>query len=262
MMVMESTVISTNQITKIYNEGKKSELYAVKDLTVNIKKGEIYGLLGENGAGKTTTVRILTTMIKATSGTATVFGNDVVSQSSDVRKHIGSLPQDSGLYEEFSAIENMNFIAQLRGLDSEEKKVQIEKLIQLVGLEERQNDRVETYSGGMKRRLMIARAMIGDPEILFLDEPTAGIDVLVSRRIRNIIKKLSREQNITVVLSTHDMLSAERLCDRVGVLHKGVLVAEDSPANIVSQHAGDGGDLEDAVVNLIGWKGDMDEVDE
>lgn len=260
MIIMESAVISTNQITKIYNEGKKSELYAVKDLNLNIKEGEIYGLLGENGAGKTTTVRILTTMIKATSGTATVFGNDIVSESSDVRKLIGSLPQDSGAYEEFSALENMNFIAQLRGLKDPEKQEKIAQLLHLVGLDDRQHDRVETYSGGMKRRLMIARAMLGDPKILFLDEPTAGIDVLVSRRVREIIKRLSRDQNITVVLSTHDMISAERLCDRVGILHKGVLVAEDTPANIVKQHAGDGGDLEDAVVELIGWKGDMDEV--
>ena len=259
-MAMESIAISTDKISKIYDLGKKNEVHAVSNLDLHIKKGEIYGLLGENGAGKTTTVRILTTMIRATSGTAKIFDQDIVAQSSTVRKFIGCLPQDAGLYEEFSAIENLNFIAKLRGIDPSEIPSQIESLIYLVGLEERQNDRVETYSGGMKRRLMIARAMLGDPQILFLDEPTAGIDVLVSRRLRQIIKKLATEKNITVMLSTHDMMSAERLCDRVGILSKGVLVAEDTPSNIINKHSTENGDLEDAVVNIIGWKGDMDEV--
>lgn len=257
---MESIAITTHQISKIYNLGSKDEIQAVKNLNLKIKKGEIYGLLGENGAGKTTTVRILTTMIKATSGTAKIFDKDVVTQSSIVRKYIGCLPQDAGLYEEFSAIENLKFIAKLRGLKKDEIETQIQDLIKLVGLEDRQDYRVETYSGGMKRRLMIARSMLGNPQVLFLDEPTAGIDVLVSRRVREIIKTLAKEKNITVLLSTHDMISAERLCDRVGILHKGVLVAEDSPSAIINNHA-DGGDLEDAVVSIIGWKGNtVDEV--
>ncbi|MHA1996399.1 MAG: ABC transporter ATP-binding protein [Candidatus Hodarchaeales archaeon] len=258
---MEAVAISTNKLSKIYNLGKKNEVHAVSDLVLNIRKGEIYGLLGENGAGKTTTVRLLTTMIKASSGSAKIFGYDIETQSDIVRKFLGCLPQDAGLYEEFSAIENLRFIAKLRGIDSAEIPSQIESLIQLVGLEERQKDRVETYSGGMKRRLMIARAMLGDPQILFLDEPTAGIDVLVSRRVREIIKTLAKEKNITVLLSTHDMISAERLSDRVGILHKGVLVAEDTPASIINKHATENGDLEDAVVNIIGWKGDKDEED-
>ncbi|MHA1967589.1 MAG: ABC transporter ATP-binding protein [Candidatus Hodarchaeales archaeon] len=258
---MEAVAISTDKLSKFYNMGKKNEVKAVSNLDLTIKKGEIYGLLGENGAGKTTTVRLLTTMIKASSGTAQVFGYDIVSQSDIVRKYIGCLPQDAGLYEEFSAIENLNFIAKLRGIHPEEIPSQVESLIQLVGLEERQKDRVETYSGGMKRRLMIARAMLGDPQILFLDEPTAGIDVLVSRRVRGIIKQLATEKGITVLLSTHDMISAERLCDRVGILHRGVLVAENTPSSIIKEHATENGDLEDAVVNIIGWKGDKDEED-
>ncbi|MHA2055104.1 MAG: ABC transporter ATP-binding protein [Candidatus Hodarchaeales archaeon] len=258
---MEAIAISTDKISKIYNLGKKNEVQAVNDLDLSIKKGEIYGLLGENGAGKTTTVRILTTMIKPTSGTASIFDHDIVTHSDMVRKYIGCLPQDAGLYEEFSAIENLRFIASLRGIAPEEISSEIATLINLVGLEDRQNDRVETYSGGMKRRLMIARAMIGDPQILFLDEPTAGIDVLVSRRVREIIKKLAIEKGITVLLSTHDMISAERLCDRVGILHRGVLVEEDTPTSVINRHAMENGDLEDAVVNIIGWKGDKDEED-
>ena len=127
-------------------------------------------------------------------------------------------------------------------------------------MEERKNERIETYSGGMKRRLMIARSMIGEPQVLFLDEPTAGIDVLVSRRVRGIIKTLAKQNNITVLISTHDMISAERICDRVGVLHKGVLVAEDTPEKIIQKYAKEQNDLEDAVVNLIGWTGESDEV--
>ncbi|UCE14992.1 MAG: ABC transporter ATP-binding protein [Candidatus Heimdallarchaeota archaeon] len=257
---METIAIATDRLSKIYNMNRKNEVQALRDLNIRIKKGEIYGLLGENGAGKTTTVRILTTMIKATSGTASIFENDVVTESSAVRKMLGCLPQDAGLYEEFSAIENLDFIAKLRGLKQEDRKTQITNLIKTINLEERKNDRVETYSGGMKRRLMIARAMIGEPQVLFLDEPTAGIDVLVSRRVREIIKTLAKQNNITVLMSTHDMISAERICDRVGVLHKGVLIAEDTPPKIIQEYAGEQNDLEDAVVNLIGWTGDSDEV--
>jgi len=257
---MNSIAITTKDLTKIYNLGKENEVIAVQNLNISVKRGEIYGLLGENGAGKTTTVRILTTMIKSTSGKAYIFGNDVVTNSSIARKYIGCLPQDAGLYEEFSALENLGFIASLRGLSDIERKEEIARLIKLVGLEERKRDRVETYSGGMKRRLMIARSMIGNPQILFLDEPTAGIDVLASRKLREIIKLLSKKRNTTIILSTHDMISAERLCDRVGVLNKGILVAEGTPKDLIKQYAGPDGDLEDAVVNLIGWTGEMDEV--
>ena len=259
-MSTDNLSITTNRLSKIYNLGKKSEVHALTDLNISIKKGEIYGLLGENGAGKTTTVRILTTMVRATSGTASILNHDVVTDSNIVRRLIGCLPQETGLYEEFSAIQNLNFIAELRGLTNEERKLQINNLIELVDLEERKDSRVETYSGGMKRRLMIARAMIGEPQVLFLDEPTAGIDVLVSRRVRQVIKTLVKKLNTTVLLSTHDMISAERLCDRVGILHKGVLVAEDTPANIIKEYAKERNDLEDAVVNLIGWTGEFDEV--
>ncbi|MHA2337469.1 MAG: ABC transporter ATP-binding protein [Candidatus Hodarchaeales archaeon] len=256
---MSTIAISTADLNKIYNQGKKNQVHALNDLNLSINQGEIYGLLGENGAGKTTTVSILTTMIKMSSGSAKIMGNDVVSESKEVRKLIGCLPQDTGLYEEFTAVENMDFIANLRKLDEETKEQQITELIRIVGLEERQKDRVETYSGGMKRRLMIARSLIGNPSILFLDEPTAGIDVLVSRRIRQIVKKLARDRNITILLSTHDMLSAERLCDRVGILHKGKLVAEGPPEEIVRKYSPENRDLEDAVVNLIGWTGDQEE---
>ena len=258
---MEAIAVSTNNLTKVYNQGKANEVVALNNLNLSVRKGEIYGLLGGNGAGKTTTVRILTTMIRATSGSAKVLDHDIIKNSREVREIVGCLPQDAGLYEEFNAIENLDFIAQLRGLDSQKRKHQREELIQLVGLEKRKNDRVETYSGGMKRRLMIARSMIGNPEILFLDEPTAGIDVLVSRKVRELIKQLATNKNITTVVSTHDMIFAERLCDRVGIIRKGKLVAEDTPSAIVEKY-GDGGDLEDAVVHLIGWVGDEDEEEE
>ncbi|MFW9996709.1 MAG: ABC transporter ATP-binding protein [Candidatus Odinarchaeota archaeon] len=257
---METIAIQTTNLNKIYNAGRKNEVHAVKNLNMEIKRGEIYGLLGENGAGKTTTVRILTTMMKATSGSASILGHDVADESSRVRQLVGCLPQDAGLYEEFSAVENLEFIAELRGLDKETRKGQIGEMLDLIGLEERKSDRVETYSGGMKRRLMIARAVLGNPEVLFLDEPTAGIDVLVSRRVRELIVTFAKQKNMTVMISTHDMISAERICDRVGILHRGRLVAEDTPARIITEHAKETGDLEDAVVKLIGWTGDQEEV--
>lgn len=259
MIPMEPIAIYTEALNKIYNQGKKNQIHAVKDLDLCIKKGEIYGLLGENGAGKTTTVRILTTMMRATSGIAKVFGHDVVSESSTVRRLVGCLPQDAGLYEEFSAIENLEFIAELRGLNERERRSQIDELLELIDLENRKNDRVEAYSSGMKRRLMIARSMLDNPDVLFLDEPTAGIDVLVSRRIRELIKTLATTKSITVLLSTHDMISAERTCDRVGILQKGMLIAEDTPTEIIKKYAGEEGDLEDAIVNLISWKGDQED---
>lgn len=255
---MESVAIYTEALNKIYNQGKKNQVHAVKDLDLRITKGEIYGLLGENGAGKTTIVRMITTMIRATSGKAEVFGHNVISEANIIRRMVGCLPQDAGLYEEFSAIENLEFIAELRGLNQAEKRTQIEELIELIGLENRKNDRVETYSGGMKRRLMIARSMLGNPEVLFLDEPTAGIDVLVSRRIRELIKILATTKNITVLISTHDMITAERICDRVGVLKNGKLIAEDTPTEIIRKYAEEKGDLEDAVVNLVSWTGEQE----
>ncbi|MHA1977615.1 MAG: ABC transporter ATP-binding protein [Candidatus Hodarchaeales archaeon] len=257
---MENSAIQAVKLNKIYNIGRSSEIHAVNDLSFEIKKGEIYGILGENGAGKTTTVRILTTMMKATSGTASIFGQDVVENSSNVRRMVGCLPQDAGLYEEFNAIENLNFTAELRGLDKKARKNQIKELLSLIGLTERQNDRVETYSGGMKRRLMIARAILGNPKVLFLDEPTAGIDVLVARRVRELIKTFAKEKHMSIMISTHDMISAERVCDRVGVIHRGKLVAEDTPAGIIEKYAHKNGDLEDAVVELIGWKSDQEDV--
>ena len=257
---MESYAIYTNEMNKIYNAGQTNEIHAVKNLTLKIKQGEIYGLLGENGAGKTTTVRVLTTMMKATSGMAYILGKDVVTESSKVRQIVGCLPQDAGLYEEFNSVENLDFTAQLRGLDKETRRNQIDELLSLVGLTDRKNDRVDTYSGGMKRRLMIARAILGNPKVLFLDEPTAGIDVLVARRVRELIKSFAKQKNMTVMISTHDMISAERLCDRVGVLHRGELVAEDTPEGVVEEYAKESGDLEDAVVKLIGWKGDQEDI--
>jgi ABC-2 type transport system ATP-binding protein len=260
VILVENYAIQAINLNKIYNAGHSSEVHAVKNLSFEIKRGEIYGILGENGAGKTTTVRILTTMMKATSGSASIFGQDVVKNSNSVRRMVGCLPQDAGLYEEFNAVENLDFVAQLRGLDKESRKTQIKELLSLIRLTERKNDRVETYSGGMKRRLMIARAILGNPKVLFLDEPTAGIDVLVARRVRELIRTFAKQKNMSVMISTHDMISAERLCDRVGVLHRGELVAEDTPTGIIDTYAQESGDLEDAVVKLIGWKGDQEDL--
>lgn len=256
---MVQYAIETFALNKIYNRGKKNEIRAISNVNLQIPQGQIYGLLGENGAGKTTTVSILTTMIKATSGMAKVMDYDVVNDSKIVRRYIGCLPQDAGLYEEFNCIENLYFTGKLRGIKNPELLEEIESLLNLVGLEHRKKDRVETFSGGMKRRLMIARSLLGKPSVLFLDEPTAGIDVLVSRNIRTLIKDLAKNRNITVLLSTHDMISAERICDRVGILHKGNIMAEGTPDEIITKYSNGSRDLEDAVVNIIGWTGSVEE---
>jgi len=208
------------------------EIPAVEDISFDIQHGELFGLLGPNGAGKTTTVKMLTTLLIPTAGSARVLGWDVVADAQEVRKHIGFIfGGERGLYWRLSAIDNLRYFASLYGVEPDVTKKRIPYLLELVGLKDRGNERVEGYSRGMKQRLHVARTLLHDPEVLFLDEPTIGLDPVGARDFRQVIRDL-RDAKKTILLTTHYMFEADALCNRVGVINKGELVALDSPANL------------------------------
>jgi ABC-2 type transport system ATP-binding protein len=214
------------------------EVMAVEDISFDIKSGELFGLLGPNGAGKTTTVKMLATLLIPTQGIATILGYDVVKDANEVRKHIGFIfGGERGLYWRLSGIDNLRYFASLYGVEPEISKKRIPFLLEMVGLEGRGNERVEGYSRGMKQRLHVARTLLHDPEILFLDEPTIGLDPVGARDFRQVIRNLQSEKK-TILLTTHYMFEADSLCQRVAVIDKGVIVALDSPSEL-KKHVAD-----------------------
>lgn len=214
------------------------EVMAVEDISFDIKSGELFGLLGPNGAGKTTTVKMLATLLIPTKGTATIMGNDVVKNAQEVRKHIGFIfGGERGLYWRLSGNDNLRYFASLYGVEPDVSKKRIPYLLEMVGLEDRGNERVEGYSRGMKQRLHVARTLLHDPEILFLDEPTIGLDPVGAREFREVIRNLQSEKK-TILLTTHYMFEADSLCERVAVIDKGIIVAMDSPTEL-KKHVAD-----------------------
>jgi ABC-2 type transport system ATP-binding protein len=210
------------------------EIEAVRGVSFEIAEGELFGLLGPNGAGKTTTIKMLITLLIPTSGTARVLGLDVVKDAREVRKRIGYVfGGDRGLYERLSAYDNLRYFAELYGVPPREQRQQIEKLLELVGLEGRDRERVEGYSRGMRQRLHIARGLLHDPPVVFLDEPTIGVDPVGARDLRATIASLT-EAGKTVLLTTHYMFEADSLCDRIAVINKGIIVAEGTPGDLKS----------------------------
>jgi ABC-2 type transport system ATP-binding protein len=210
------------------------EIKALDGLTLTIGKGEVFGLLGPNGAGKTTTIRILTSLSNPSSGKCSINGYDVMENPLDVKREIGVAPQHLNLDSELTGRENLDFYGRLHGMKKREREKRIEELLKFVGLKERGDDLVEGYSGGMKRRLLIARALMHRPRVLFLDEPTVGLDPQTRRRIWDTIRTLKRD-NITVLLTTHYIEEAEMLCDRVGIIDKGKLIALGTPDELKRQ---------------------------
>ena len=215
--------IRTEGLTRDYGE-----LRAVDHLDLTVQQGELFALLGPNGAGKTTTIRLLTGLIRPTSGTAFVDGLDVWENLLEVKSRVGVVPERSNLYNELSARENLVFVAKLYGLPRRSWRSRADELLAEFGLAERANAPFAALSGGMKRRLTIAAAMVHRPSILFLDEPTTGLDVQSARALRAMIHDL-RSSGVTLLLTTHLIAEAERLCDRVGILVSGKLIAVDTP---------------------------------
>jgi ABC-2 type transport system ATP-binding protein len=219
-------VIDVKGLTKRFGK-----LVAVDHINFEIGKGEFFGFLGPNGAGKTTTIRILTGLSKPTEGKASILGFDINSRIVEAKKYIGVVPEISNLYDEFSAIDNLLFMAQLYGVPRTQRRKRAEGLLKTFGLDERKNNLLRTFSRGMKRALTIAAALIHNPEILFLDEPTVGLDVVAARSLRNLIGNL-RQQGITIFLTTHYLEEADLLCDRVAILVKGRIIKIGSPASL------------------------------
>jgi ABC-2 type transport system ATP-binding protein len=217
-----------------------NDLVAVDNISFDIDQGEIFGLLGPNGAGKTTTLSMLATMLNPTSGSATVNGIDIGQDPDGVRKSIGIVFQDQSLDEELTAWENMDFHGRLYRIPAEIRKQRITELLQLVELYDRRDDIVKTFSGGMRRRLEIARGLLHHPSILFLDEPTLGLDPQTRNHLWTYIATLAKEKGITIILTTHYMDEADRLCNRVAIIDHGRIIAMDTPEHLKD---GLGGDL-------------------
>ncbi len=254
--------IRVNNLTKSFDD-----FVAVDGISFTIESGEIFGLLGPNGAGKTTTISMLSTMLTPTSGTATVNGHDIVTDEDGVRKSIGIVFQDQSLDEELTAYENMDFHGRLYRIPGEVRRKRIDELLALVGLEDRKDDLVKTYSGGMRRRLEIARGLLHEPKVLFLDEPTLGLDPQTRTHLWEYIEQLNNEKGITIILTTHYMEEADRLCDRVAIIDHGTIVALDTAENLKASIGGDvvtiASPNPDAVINLLAapWVSGIEEHD-
>ena len=214
-------------------------IIAVNNISFNVKQGEIFGFLGPNGAGKTTTLSILSTLLAPTSGEAIVNGFNVITEMDDVRNSIGMVFQDMTLDDELTAYENMDMHGRFYGVEKEDRKERIAKLLKLVDLENRKDSLVKTFSGGMKRRLEIARGLLHQPKILFLDEPTLGLDPQTRNKLWEYIKKLNKDTGLTIILTTHYMEEADQLSNRIAIIDKGTIIALDTPDNLKKKLGGD-----------------------
>ena len=226
--------IQVENLTKNFNG-----FTAVDKITFNVKTGELFGLLGPNGAGKTTTINMLSTLLKSTSGRAEVAGYDIGRHKDDVRNSIGIVFQEPALDTKLTGRENLEFHAMMYGMPKEIRRERIREVLTLVELEEKSDILAENYSGGMKRRLEIARGLIHHPLVLFLDEPTLGLDAQTRRHIWEYIKKLNKESEVTIILTTHYMEEADYLCERVAIMDNGTFVALDSPDKLKDILGGD-----------------------
>ncbi len=226
------------------------QIIALDSINFSIKPGEIYGLIGPNGAGKTTTLRIICTLIKPTSGTINIFGQDATKQPEKTRQIISYLPEESGAYPNLTGLEYLEFMAKLQSTPKMNLKDIVEEAVQISGLGDRLKDKAKTYSKGMKRRLLVARALMTRPRLAVLDEPASGLDVLHAYHIREIVKTYVREHGVTVVLSSHNMLEVEYLCNRVSIINKGKLVLEGEPKELKSKYKSE--NLEEVFAKVVG----------
>ena len=215
------------------------ELVAVDNVSLTVEKGELFGLLGPNGAGKTTIINMLSTMLKPTSGAAIVWGYDISSDPTNVRRSIGVVFQGNTLDDRLTGRENLDLHGRLYGMSKNLRRERIVEVLELVELSGRADDIVKTYSGGMMRRLEIARGLMHRPNLLFLDEPTLGLDPQTRNHIWDYIKRLNQEENITMVLTTHYMEEADNLCERIAIIDHGMIVALGTPAKLKAQLGGD-----------------------
>jgi ABC-2 type transport system ATP-binding protein len=231
-------VISVEDLVRVYRSStglirkKRKETVAVDHISFEVKRGELFGLLGPNGAGKTTVIKVLTTLLLPTSGKVKVLGYDVQGQSQEVRKHIGLiLGGERGLYYRVTGRQNLRYFADLYGVPIREREKRISEVLKAVDLTDRADERVEDYSRGMKQRLHIAKGIVHDPELIFMDEPTIGLDPQAARDARRMVKDLQKAGK-TILLTTHYMYEADELCNRLGVIAHGKILALDTPSGL------------------------------
>lgn len=241
------TVLSTENLIKVYPGADQP---AIDGLTLNVARGSIFGLLGPNGAGKTTTISILCTLLRPTSGTATVLGHDVVRQADAVRYVIGLVPQDIALYSSLTARENLRYFARILRIPRRRVEDRVAECLELVGLLDCADRRIATYSGGMKRRANLAVGILHKPELLFLDEPTVGIDAQSRNLILERLAELNRA-GMTILYTTHYMEEAQKFCDEIAILDAGKVIARGAPRQLVD-HAADCENLEELFLALTG----------
>jgi ABC-2 type transport system ATP-binding protein len=240
-----SLAIETQGLVKVFGN-----IMALDNLNLKVKPSEIYGLIGPNGAGKTTTLRIISTLILPTSGSVSVFGRDVVHEASEVRKLISYLPEEAGAYKNLSGYEYLHFMGRFGSQSESDLDGIVEDAAKISGLGERLSDKVKTYSKGMKRRLLVARALMSKPKLAVLDEPTSGLDVLHAYHVRETIKQYIKAHEVTVLLSSHNMLEVEHLCDRVSLINKGKIMVEGTPAELKTKYKA--ANLEEVFVEVAG----------
>jgi len=232
--MQEKKAVEIKALSKDFNS-----LKAVNAISFDINEQEIFGLLGPNGAGKTTTISMLCTILQPSSGTAILFGHDVKDEPNEVRQKIGLVFQDPSLDEELTAEENLEFHARLYNVPADEEAKRIDEMLELVGLSDKKKYIVKTFSGGMKRRLEIARGLLHNPKVLFLDEPTLGLDPQTRSHIWEHIRKLNKTENVTIVLTTHYLEEADQLCDRVAIIDHGEIKAIGKPEDLKAALGGD-----------------------
>ena len=247
-----SELIQINNLSKFYAKGS---IKAVDDLSLNIRKGETFGLLGPNGAGKTTTIRLLNGLIKPTSGSADINGFNILTDTQKVKAISGLLAESPGVYEKLSAYEFLEFMGALYGLKGKDLKKRINDLLTFFDIFDRKNDLLEGLSTGMKQKVLLAVAIIHDPEVIFLDEPTAGLDPRAALVVKQLVKDLS-SQGKTLLISSHRLPVVEELCHRIGIINNGQLIALGTVDEIISQTGTTS--LEDAFIALTG--GNIDSV--
>ncbi len=249
----DDPVIQTEDLTKIFEKGKKREVIALDSVNLEVERGEVFGLLGPNGAGKTTLIRLLVGLLTPTRGKAIVLGKDVTKDINYIRERVALLPQEAGIYERLTARENLVYYGGFYGIPEEELHKRADRLLDLVGLRKKEDYQVKGFSGGMKRKVLVARALIIEPQIIFMDEPTTGIDTLGARIVRNTLKKLSEEEKQTIILTTHDLNEVSELCDRVGILNEGRLVEIGKPQELEEKFKA--ANLEDVFTGLVTGEG-------
>jgi ABC-2 type transport system ATP-binding protein len=236
---MSENVIELKDLTKRF--GKDNEINAVDSLNLEVKKGEVFGFVGPNGAGKTTTMKMMIGLLEPTAGVGKVGGFDIAREVINIRDTTGVLPEPAGFYDNLTARQNLRFYARLYDISHDVREKRVVDLLNLVGLEKAIDQKIGGFSTGMRKRFGLAQALINEPDILFLDEPTSGIDPLGARMMRDLIKELTRSKEVTVFLSSHSMEEVEEICDRIAIIAKGKLLAVgsiDDLRNIVREKEG------------------------